>query len=71
MLPKNKLRKEYLSKITVYDQGGHDLYHLGLPQFGHVDTVDYNQILGRNITPETHEIIATDLANLDECKFFY
>jgi hypothetical protein len=27
--------------------------------------------LGRNITPETHEIIATDLANLDECKFFY
>ena len=46
MLPKNKMRADYLSKVTVYNEGGHDLYKKGLPQFGKIIPVDYNEIFG-------------------------
>jgi len=48
MIPKNKMRLLFLSKVKIYEQGGHDLYHLGLPQFAPVQSLDYNNILGNN-----------------------
>lgn len=46
MIPKNKMRMLYLSKIKIFEEGGHDLHNLGLPQFSHVQSIDYNQIFG-------------------------
>jgi large subunit ribosomal protein L13 len=48
MTPKNKLRREYLKFVKIYDEGGHDLWKLGLPQFGKVKPIDYNEIFGLN-----------------------
>ncbi len=48
MIPKNKMRLLFLSKIKIYEEAGHDLYHLGLPQFAPVKSLDYNDILGNN-----------------------
>jgi hypothetical protein len=50
MLPKNKMRPFYLSKIEIFEEGGHNLHHLGLPQFGKVKALDYNKILKNPIT---------------------
>jgi large subunit ribosomal protein L13 len=46
MLPKNKLRIDMLKKVKIYEEGGHDLYKLGLPQFGKMKAIDYNEIFG-------------------------
>ena len=48
MTPKNKLRREYIKFVKVYDEGGHDLWKLGLPQFGKFKSIDYNEIFGLN-----------------------
>ena len=48
MIPKNKMRLLFLSKVKIYEQGGHDLHRLGLPQFAPVQNVDYNKILGND-----------------------
>jgi large subunit ribosomal protein L13 len=55
MTPKNCMRPEYLEKVTIFEDGGHDLYKIGLPQFGKITPIDYDKILG--ISPETHTII--------------
>lgn len=46
MIPKNKMRMLYLSKLKIYEEGGHDLHELGLPQFAPVKSIDYNKIFG-------------------------
>jgi hypothetical protein len=48
MTPKNKLRREYLKFVKIYEEGGHDLWKLGLPQFGKMQPIDYNEIFGLN-----------------------
>ena len=66
MLPKNKMRMEYLSKVKIYDEGGHDLYKLGLPQFAKIKPIDYNEIFGMNdLTPEKAVIIKSNIAPKD------
>ena len=57
MLPKNKLRKEYLSKVKIFEEGGHDLYKLGLPQFGRLKSIDYNEVFGMNDINEKDAVI--------------
>ena len=60
MLPKNKLRMDYMSKVEIIEEGGHDLQKLGLPEFGNMIPIDYNEIMGtKNIGPDTHKIIGT------------
>ncbi len=48
MTPKNKMRKDYLKFVKIYEEGGHDLWKLGLPQFGKINPIDYNEIFGLN-----------------------
>jgi len=67
MLPKNSLRGLWLKNIICYEEGGHDLHHLGLPQFGHVPAVDYHKILQGNLSPETHQIVDMNIDKKD-CK---
>lgn len=57
MIPKNKMRPEFLSKVKIYEEGGHDLTNLGLPQFGKIKPIDYNEVLQTKISPETHVIV--------------
>ena len=57
MLPKNNLRGLWLKNIICYDEAGHELHHLGLPQFANIKKIDYNVLLDGNLSPETHEII--------------
>jgi large subunit ribosomal protein L13 len=53
MLPKNKMRPDYLSKVEIIPEGGHDYIKLGLPQFGKMHPLDYNEIFGfKNMNPE-------------------
>jgi large subunit ribosomal protein L13 len=62
MLPKNKMRNLYLSKVKIYNEGGHDLFKLGLPQFGKIKPLDYNEIFGVNkMLDEGSKIIATNM----------
>ena len=62
MLPKNKLRKEYLSKVQIFEEASHNLFKLGLPQFNICESLDYNKILEHpEQYPEKYEIIATNL----------
>lgn len=53
MLPKNTMRNDYLKKITVFRDASHDLFHLGLPQFGAVERLDYNELLGASFVDES------------------
>ena len=55
MIPKNKMRLLYLSKIQIYEEGGHDLFQLGLPQFAPVKPIDYNEIYG--LYPEKSNLV--------------
>ena len=48
MTPKNKMRRDYMKFVKVFEEGGHDLWKLGLPQFGKINPVDYNEIFGLN-----------------------
>jgi len=57
MLPKNSLRALWMKNVIVYDEAGHDLYHLGLPQFADIEKIDYNKLLDGNLSPETHQIV--------------
>ena len=50
MTPKNKMRLLFLSKVKIYEEAGHDLHHLGLPQFTSAQSIDYNSILGNNLS---------------------
>lgn len=51
MLPKNKMREQYLKNIVVYDGPAHDIK--GLPQFGKLKAVNYNKMFGTEITTGT------------------
>jgi large subunit ribosomal protein L13 len=66
MLPKNKMRKLFLSKVEIFEEGAHKLQNKGLPQFGKNNPIDYNEILGTNspIVEET-TIIATNASEKD------
>lgn len=57
MIPKNKMRLLFLSKIKIYEEGGHDLYHLGLPQFAPVEPIDYNKIYGVDLENNKNLVI--------------
>lgn len=46
MLPKNKMRALYLSKVEIIPEGGHNYQKLGLPQFGKIIPIDYNKVFG-------------------------
>lgn len=48
MTPKNRLRREYIKFVKIYEEGGHDLWKLGLPQFGKLKPIDYNEVFGMN-----------------------
>jgi hypothetical protein len=48
MIPKNRMRMLYLSKLKIYEEAGHDLHNLGLPQFAPIKSIDYNEIFGFN-----------------------
>lgn len=61
MIPKNKMRLLFLSKIKIYDEAGHDLHNLGLPQFASVQSIDYNQILGNNFADKNLFISKSNL----------
>jgi large subunit ribosomal protein L13 len=67
MLPKNLMRKEFLKKVTVYDEGAHDLQNKGLPQFGAPTSIDYNEIfgLGSKINPQNTKIIYSNVDDKD------
>jgi large subunit ribosomal protein L13 len=61
MLPKNKMRPEFLSKLKVYPENAEELESLKLPQFGIIKPVDYNKIFGidhdKEFTPENYKLI--------------
>ena len=59
MLPKNKMRENYLKNILIYDGPFHDLHVLGLPQFGDLTPVNYNVMFGTEFNPQT-DVILTD-----------
>jgi ribosomal protein L13 len=62
MLPKNKLRKQYLSKVQIFEEAAHNLHQFGLPQFNICENVDYNKLLQHpEQYPENYEIVATNL----------
>lgn len=62
MLPKNKLRKEYLSKVKIFEEASHNLYNLGLPQFNICESIDYNKLIEHpELYPEKYELVATNL----------
>ncbi len=64
MLPKNSFRAKWLKNIIIYNEAGHDLYHLGLPQFVDIEPIDYNELLGGNFSPENSELVfASDRQN--------
>ena len=67
MLPKNKLKKDYLSRLFVYP----DLYHdkNDLPQFQMKKGIDHSKELGLDTLfddPDTRIVYASDLENLPE-----
>ena len=71
MIPKNKMRLLFLSKLKIYEEGGHDLHHLGLPQFAPVKSIDYNEIFGFNFEDKNIIIKNSNLSpeEIDEkCK---
>jgi len=56
MLPKNKMRILFLSKVEILEEGSHN--YPNLPQFGKIKPVDYNQVFGTgNLTPENSTIV--------------
>ena len=62
MLPKNKMRKLFLTKIEIFEEGAHNLQNKGLPQFGKSKPIDYNEILGTTeISKENTVIVATNV----------
>ena len=72
MLPKNKLRKQYLSKVQIFEEAGHTLYKLGLPQFNICHSIDYNELLEHpELYPERYEIVGTNLEDDSKSKFIW
>lgn len=72
MLPKNKMRKLYLSKVVIYPEAEHDLTNLNLPHFGAIKPIDYNSLLGiGEIKPETHTIIDSTIDIEKHCILLY
>jgi len=59
MLPKNKMRQLYLQNVIIFNGPGHELYDKGLPQFGCVKPINFNEIFGMEITPKHHKVIVT------------
>jgi hypothetical protein len=74
MIPKNRMRMLYLSKLKIYEEGGHDLHNLGLPQFAPVKSIDYNEIFGFNYDKKNLAIKNSNISpeEIDEtCKRFF
>jgi large subunit ribosomal protein L13 len=74
MLPKNKMRPDYLAKVTIYEEGGHDLQKFGLPQFANMKPIDYNEVLGLTKLEQGGDsgftFIETNVNDMDvECIF--
>ena len=65
MLPKNKMRKLFLSKVQIFEGAAHNLQNKGLPQFGKNIPIDYNEILGTNINKEDTTIVASNFNEND------
>jgi large subunit ribosomal protein L13 len=61
MLPKNKMRPDFLAKLKVYGENAPELETLKLPQFGIVKPIDYNKVFGidpdKQLTPENYKLI--------------
>lgn len=71
MLPKNKLRREYITKVQIYEEAGHDLHKLGLPQFSPCPPLDYNEILQHpEKYPQNYQLIAHNLEDDTKSKSF-
>ena len=67
MLPKNKLRKQYLTKVQIFEEASHNLHSIGLPQFNVSESVDYDKLLQHpEKYPENYEIVATNLEDDDK-----
>ena len=74
MIPKNKMRLLFLSKVKIYEEAGHDLQHLGLPQFAPVQSLDYNKILGNDFADKGLYISDSNIAadQIDQlCNFYF
>jgi large subunit ribosomal protein L13 len=66
MLPKNKMRKLFLTKVQIFDEGMHNLQNKGLPQFGKTTPIDYNEIFGTSpVSKEDTVIVATNVHEKD------
>ncbi len=62
MIPKNKMRLLFLAKVKIYEEAGHDLHQLGLPQFAPVQSLDYNSIYGVNFADKDLYISGSNIA---------
>lgn len=63
MLPKNKMRREYMKKVEIIAEGGHNYQKLGLPQFGKAVPIDYNKVFGTdNLDKENTVIVGSSLS---------
>lgn len=63
MLPKNKMRKLFLSKVQIFEEGAHNLQNKGLPQFGKNIPIDYNEILGTDTSIQKDSVIVASNVN--------
>ena len=72
MLPKNKMRPFYLSKVSVSSENSSDLESLKLPQFGIIKPIDYNKLFGIDhslpLTPENYKLVNIK-GDINECTF--
>lgn len=59
MLPKNKMRQLYMQNVIIFNGPGHNLQDKGLPQFGSVKPINFNEMFGMEITPKYHQVIVT------------
>jgi large subunit ribosomal protein L13 len=66
MLPKNKMRKLFLTKVQIFDEGMHNLQNKGLPQFGKTTPIDYNDVFGtKPVSKEDTVIVSTNVPDKD------
>ncbi len=70
MLPKNKLRHKFLENVEIIEEGGHTHGDIGLPQFGKINPVDYNEVFGFSLDPKVTKIVKTDLNEEELEKHF-
>jgi large subunit ribosomal protein L13 len=74
MLPKNRMRPDFLGKLKIFEEGGHDLQRLGIPQFGQMKPIDYNELAGIPEDPEKRKklkIVYSNVQDIDKyCNYY-